>query len=129
MKLLVYILIFQFTAGALMPKTDFHQLSRWPSLLEHYNLHVAEAEELNLEFTVFDFIYLHYISPDNHVHDEPFDHSELPFKSISAMALICNEALVLDCKISESKHPIEKWTFGDNLGKKYVFAAFIPPNA
>ena len=91
MKLTVYLLILQFSAGALMPRTDFGQLSNLKYLVDHYTLHVEEAKEKNEEFDVFDFIYLHYISPDDHTHDEPVDHNKLPFKSVSSSINFVNQ--------------------------------------
>lgn len=83
MKLIVYLLIFQFSIGAMMPLNDFNQLSKLSFLIQHYKLHQYEAAEKNESFTAIDFIYLHYISPDQHTHDVPYDHSDLPLQEIS----------------------------------------------
>ena len=83
MKGLIYLLVFQFSLGACIPKTDFSQLLKLGSLVDHYQLHVEEARLLGQTFDVFDFIYLHYINPDEHVNSEGHDHENLPFKSLS----------------------------------------------
>lgn len=82
--------------GAMMPKTDFNQLSRISFLIEHYQIHKQEAELKSEDFGVWDFIYLHYISPDDHVHDFPVDHNELPFKNITISVLFANVESVID---------------------------------
>lgn len=84
MKLLLYILLLQISAGALMPMNDYGQLAKLKFLVEHYNLHVEEARVDGTEFDVIDFIYLHYISPDSHTHKNPVDHNQLPLKKIGA---------------------------------------------
>ena len=89
MKVLVYILIFQFSSGALMPLNDFSQLANIPYLIDHFNLHVKEAQEIGEDFTIVDFIYLHYISPDEHVHDTPYNHEDLPLKNINSSVTMC----------------------------------------
>ena len=78
-----------------MPGTDFNQLSKIPFLIEHYNLHQQEAEINGTSFNVFDFIYIHYIFPDDHTHDQPIDHGELPLKSVSS------SLIVFDCYQSD----------------------------
>ncbi len=67
-----------------MPNTDFSQLTKLPFLVDHYMLHVEEAEMAGESFTVLDFIYVHYISPDDHTHEIPVDHGNLPIKQISS---------------------------------------------
>ena len=82
MKGLLYILIFQFSSGACIPKTDFSQLTKLSFLIEHYQLHVEEAKLLGESFDVFDFVYLHYINTDEHVPMDNHNHEDLPFKSL-----------------------------------------------
>ncbi|NNE27264.1 MAG: hypothetical protein HKN09_10505 [Saprospiraceae bacterium] len=83
MKGLIYLLLFQFSLGACIPKTDFSQLLKLNYLIEHYQLHVEEARLLGQSFDVFDFIYIHYINPDEHVSPEGHDHENLPLKSMT----------------------------------------------
>lgn len=127
MKFLVYILLFQFSFGALIPKTDFNQFSKLPDLLDHYQLHAVEAQENGDDFSVLDFIYLHYISPDDHTHGEPFDHSKLPFKSINAIVLACNTDVQFECKQEEFIMPECKWSYFISTGKTYVPETYVPP--
>ena len=71
--------------GSMMPGTDFGQLANVLFMVDHYKVHKAEANQLNQEFGITDFIYLHYISPDEHTHDFPVDHNNLPLKSVSSI--------------------------------------------
>ena len=82
-KLVAYILLFQFSLGALIPNCDFYQLAKIPFLVEHYQLHKEEADSVGVDYDVFDFVYTHFIICEEHQHATGFDHDQLPLKSIS----------------------------------------------
>ena len=88
MKLIVYILLIQFTIGSLMPRCDFSQLARVSYLIEHYELHKKEAELLGQTMSFGDFFYLHFISCEEHSHETGETHENLPFKEITSSIVL-----------------------------------------
>lgn len=119
----------QFSAGSLMPKTDFGQIDNVLFMMDHYNLHKQEAKILNEDFDVWDFVYLHYISPDDHTHDNPVDHQELPFKSISKITLTVNpkvNSIPVNGHIEKISSQIQ--VYRDNeLGRNHTNTLLQPP--
>lgn len=73
--------------GSFIPRTDFSQLLHLADMVEHYKLHQEEAQLAGLDFGIVDFMYIHFINPDEH-HDEAHDHHEqLPFYTFSSIDL------------------------------------------
>lgn len=60
----------------LMANTAFGQLLRLPTLIHHYNEHVAWDNS-----TLFEFLAEHYAATINHPDDQHHDHEKLPFKA------------------------------------------------
>ncbi len=69
--------------GGLFPRTDFSQLMHVPALLAHYDMHRAEARAAGRAFDLFDFVWLHFIEGDSHVHAQGDPHDELPYYHLS----------------------------------------------
>lgn len=131
MKICVYLLIVQFSLGALMPRTDFGQLSSIAYLVDHYKLHLSEAKASGERFTAWDFIYNHYVSPDNHTHDTPVDHNKLPFKSVISSINFCKVSPEFSVEISNISESVcdqirtNSTTFIDRIHTKDLLQ---PPN-
>lgn len=89
MKVVAYIMLFYFTLGALLPKSDFSQLLKVNDLLEHYALHQQEAEAVGEVCVFTEFLYLHFVSNDDHQHDQQDEHEQLPLQSLSSSILLC----------------------------------------
>jgi len=62
--------------GSLLPSSDFHELSKISSLLQHYQEHTARTAQ-SLEF--LDFLKMHYTCADK---KESENHDNLPFKQM-----------------------------------------------
>jgi hypothetical protein len=71
-KTIHLILLFAYSISA----TELHQLLKMPSLLEHF----AEHKGLNNKITISEFLYRHYMLPDDGDNDQQQE-SKLPFKS------------------------------------------------
>ena len=67
--------------GSLIPNSDFSQLTRVPDMLEHYELHQQEVMNLNIEISFWEFLKIHFITPDGHEHEGNDDHQNCPFQS------------------------------------------------
>jgi hypothetical protein len=82
--------------GSLIPKTDFSQLVHLGKLRAHYQEHQLEAALQHQSFTFFDFVYIHFINPDEHTdanHEE--EHQQLPFQTITnAIVFIINHQVI-----------------------------------
>ena len=60
--------------------TELHQLFKLPVLIQHFNEH----QKLNGDLTFFQFLTLHYTTPQNHdEHD-----AELPFKDFGHCTVV-----------------------------------------
>ena len=68
-----------------MPRADFSQFEHFGDMRDHYQLHVEEAKENQEIFTFWDFVYLHFLSPDEHSHsNHGDDHRNLPLQIVSS---------------------------------------------
>ena len=111
-----------------MPLNDFRQLANLSFMVEHYQLHVEEAKAEGLAFSVADFIYLHYISPDNHTHEMPVNHDDLPLKNISSSFHVFNPDTE-GFSIPRLDNLIKKsYTFFDLKGRLLGSFIFHPPS-
>jgi hypothetical protein len=88
MKSIAYLMIFYFSLGALIPKGDFSQLLKINELLEHYSLHQQEASVIGEECSFLGFMYLHFVSSDEHQHHSQDEHEQLPLYSLSTSILL-----------------------------------------
>ena len=88
MKLLTHILIIYFVIGACVPRSDFSQLSQVNNLLDHYKLHQLEAEALAVKISFVEFLYLHFVSGDEHQHSNGDEHDGLPLYSLLSGILL-----------------------------------------
>lgn len=127
-KPLLYILIFHFSAGSLMPLNDFRQLTNLSFMLSHYQLHVEEAKSEGMDFDLLDFAYLHYISPDSHTHDFPVNHEDLPLKNIASSFQVFNPGLVV-LSFFIPDDPVDNiYSFFDIKGRLTGSFVFHPPS-
>ena len=72
-----------FLIGACIPRCDFSQLMHIDDLVDHYQLHVVEAETAGGSITVSEFLYIHFISGEEHDHESPADHDQLPMQQFA----------------------------------------------
>jgi len=82
MRLIAQLMAIYLSIGACIPNSDFSQLMHLDDLKSHYIQHVQEAEAIGEEITLAEFLYLHFISEEDHDHDIPSDHSNLPLQNI-----------------------------------------------
>jgi len=83
MKIINYIFILLISIGAMIPHSDFSQLKQINELSEHYEVHKSEALLAGDDIDLWDFLYIHFISGDEHEHDNA-DHEDLPFKQFTS---------------------------------------------
>ena len=81
MKLTAQILAIYMFFGSLIPNSDFSQLAHIPDLIDHYELHLEETASLNIDFSFFEFLKIHFISPNDHQHEGTDGHKNCPFQS------------------------------------------------
>lgn len=75
-KYIALFMAFYFMFGSLLPRTDFSQLWQLDELVEHYQMHKAEARPLM-------FLWAHLTNPDGHEHPGHSDeHQQLPLQSV-----------------------------------------------
>jgi len=82
MKLWLHLFILYFSAGACLPHSDFSQLQNLPDLIEHFHEHKQEALLEGQSIDLLDFLYMHFVSGEDH-HDDEGNHEGLPFQNIS----------------------------------------------
>ncbi len=82
MRLCALFMAIYLSIGACIPNSDFGQLMHIDDLAIHYSQHKAEAEAIGENITFYEFLYLHFISEDDHDHDTPTDHGSLPLQNI-----------------------------------------------
>ena len=72
--------------GALIPHSDLSQLMKIKALSEHFQIHQLEARQNGVDFSFSDFIYEHFVTGDEHEHEESdhdSHHEDLPCKQLS----------------------------------------------
>ena len=67
--------------GSLIPNSDFSQLKHIPDMIEHYELHIQETTQLNIDFSFWTFLKIHFVNPNGHVHEGNDSHKNCPFQS------------------------------------------------
>ncbi|HQU60388.1 MAG TPA: hypothetical protein PLU64_14385 [Saprospiraceae bacterium] len=100
MKLVAKILALYFLLGGLMPGSDFSQIGKLSSLLEHYQLHrqIAQHEGKELAFT--SFLAAHFWQPTDHQHnDGGQSHQDLPLKNVHVFSHILSEPTPLQLSL------------------------------
>ncbi|GEM_PF-1381602 len=78
LKLTSYAMAGWMLIGSLFPRTDFSQLLRLRSLVDHYQLHQIEAQEGGRAYGWADFLWQHFWDCDSHQHPDQSAHDELP---------------------------------------------------
>ena len=87
MKFFNHTFILLISLGALIPRSDFSQLTKVKELAEHYELHKSEALENGQTIKFIEFVFLHFVEGDDHDHEDS-DHEDLPFKQfVSCISL------------------------------------------
>ncbi|MDQ3289994.1 MAG: hypothetical protein M3Q05_01760 [Bacteroidota bacterium] len=66
--------------GSLLPNSDFHELSKISTLLQHYQEHKGRTTN---PLSFLDFLKMHYACADNNTSD---NHDNLPFKHMGNSA-------------------------------------------
>lgn len=128
MKLAAYILLFQFSLGALIPNCDFYQIAKVPFLIEHYQLHKNDAESSGIDYDVFDFVYTHFITCEVHQHPKGFDHDQLPLKSISSSIQFSINLPILICSESAMEINSRIFQLAEFSGVSILNSIFHPPS-
>ena len=73
-----------------MPRMDFSQWIRVIESFEHFECHQSEWAEEGEDFTVLDFISIHFLNPEQHGDDH--DHEDLPLQQFNqGMQLIWSD--------------------------------------
>ena len=80
MKFTAQILAFYMFIGSFIPMSDFSQLIHLPDVVEHYQLHVEEAQKSGVKFVFLDFLKIHSFNADGHQHSGNDDHDNCPFQ-------------------------------------------------
>lgn len=115
--------------GGLFPRTDFSHLLHVRALVAHYELHRAEAWALGRSFDLFDFVWLHFIEPDSHVHAQGDLHSELPYYYLG------NGTPIFVQEVVQWVLPLREMQLGEKIFSPllihsfdYVMECFRPPD-
>lgn len=84
MRVLAPLLALYMLLGSLFPGSDFSQLSRIPSLLDHFSQHRELAAQSDEQLSFLEFIQIHFYQTSKHA-DVPgeHDHQNLPLQTIS----------------------------------------------
>lgn len=112
----------------LIPKTDLRQLSHLPDLIAHYQLHQLEAKIYCLDFSLMDFLVIHFINADDHQHEENDGHQDLPFHSFHAASTFF--LLSTNAAFSKARAPLNfvKIVYQSSFHLKgFLRAVFHPP--
>ncbi|NRB46946.1 MAG: hypothetical protein HRU41_04690 [Saprospiraceae bacterium] len=88
MKLTAILLAFYIFLGSLFPGTDYGQFLRISDLVQHIQVHRLEAAEVGQAFSWKQFVYDHFINPDQHEHSNQTDNHELPFHVVNGTVLV-----------------------------------------
>ena len=91
--------------GSLIPRTDFSQLLHLADLAEHYQTHAEAAEVKGEEFSLHDFLCIHYFHPEKHEHEDESAHEQLPchcFPTVSSLVLAMSDTRVSTPRILEN---------------------------
>lgn len=88
MKLTAILLAFYIFLGSLLPGTDYGQFLRISDLVQHIEVHRLEAAQLGQVFSWKQFVYDHFINPDQHEHSNQKDNHELPFHVVNGTVLV-----------------------------------------
>lgn len=83
MKVFAYILLFQFSLGALLPKSDFSQLLKLNNLVQHYQLHQSNASIDGVTISFSEFLYIHFIDSDEHDQENGNHEHQLPLYDLT----------------------------------------------
>ncbi len=67
--------------GSLIPNSDFSQLKHIPDMIEHYEVHLEETAQLNIDFSLWEFLKIHFFTPNGHEHEEDDSHENCPFQT------------------------------------------------
>ena len=113
--------------GAIIPKCDFSQLTKLDDLFLHYQVHQEEAKANNTAISLADFLYIHFVSGDEHEHNNSENHQKLPLQTISSGAVLYCHAPTLENTLpifpSKVFHKIEE----TSIKKDIITALFRPP--
>ncbi len=67
-----------FLLGGFLPRMDFSQLLYLADAVEHFHCHQLEMESEGEDFSWIDYLFLHFINPDTHQHQDHHEHDQLP---------------------------------------------------
>ncbi|MFK7933731.1 MAG: hypothetical protein AB8G22_09485 [Saprospiraceae bacterium] len=122
----MYILLILFCTGAGIPKGDFSQLTKINDLMEHYQLHQEEATALGEAITFVDFLYLHFITGEEHQHDTEDDHNNLPLQQFATTTFLLT-ATEFSCGLSLPLTPSVKQEIIAIFSSEVVAPLYHPP--
>ncbi len=89
MKGFAWFMAFYFSLGSLLPRADFSQLGKIPSVIRHYQLHQQIAHDQGKAFSWLTFVAEHFVHTDSHEHDDgEHSHQKLPLKHLTAFDYI-----------------------------------------
>lgn len=86
---LVYFLSFNLLIGSLLPGDGWHELAKFPDLVQHYQLHLQKTDG---QISFLTFLQMHYGAGSKHKGME--DHSKLPCLNLHASVLLCLPTLL-----------------------------------
>jgi len=132
MRAVAYILAVYMALGSLLPGTDFSQLSRIPSLLDHFSLHQQLAEQTGEQLSFLQFVHMHFYQTNSHAEDAngaKHDHQELPLQSVSIhLELALCTALPSDINFPAAQ-VLSIFTYRIPQGSNYASTLLQPPIA
>jgi hypothetical protein len=67
-----------------LPQFDGSQLARLGQLWQHFGEHRVEIQPSGAELSFLDFLYEHYLAPEQHDHPDRSQHDQLPFQHLGA---------------------------------------------
>lgn len=88
MRSLVLLLTAYFFLLGLLPQLDGSQLTRVGQLWQHFDQHRTELTDTGGELSFLDFLYEHYLAPEQHDHPDRSQHEQLPFQHFGSVTYV-----------------------------------------
>lgn len=128
MRALAHMLALYMLLGSLFPGSDFSQLSRIPSLLDHFAQHREMANQKDDQLSFLQFVRMHFYQTNQHAdHSGEHDHQNLPLQSISLHLEFTISAFSLpeiSCPFTETQ---SAFAYQAPQGSNYAATFLQPP--
>ncbi len=125
MRILTLLLLVYWSAGAIMPGTDFSQWTKLRAGYEHFQSHRENADDQGAMYSLMLFMRDHFLQPDSH-HHGPFKqggHEKLPFQVIQLLISLEPEWIT-----HLIQPPVIDDTLAANFSEQILSSRLLPTN-